>query len=707
MPKITIDGQEVEALEGGTILQAARQAGVEIPVFCYHERLRIAGNCRMCLVEVEGAPKPVASCAMPVAPDMKVHTKSEMAQKAQKGALEFLLAHHPLDCPICDQGGECDLQDITMAYGRGTSRYEEPKRAVADKDMGPLVKTHMTRCIHCTRCVRFVQDVAGIQELGGISRGEDMEITTYLDKVLTTELSGNVIDLCPVGALTSRPYAYKGRPWDLTKTDSIDVMDALGSHIRVDTAYLAVQRILPRLKEEINEEWLGDKTRFACDGLKRQRLDTPYRRTSQGRLEPCTWEEAFDLIAEKVDKTSGNRMAALTGDLVDTESQMVLLDLMRALGSPHTDCRQDGAVADPQCRASYVFNSGLAGVDTADFCLLVNTRLRLEAPLLAARLRRRYGAGGLTLASLGGKLDARQALTMPVEDLGDTPQVIEALLSGSHKLVPQLKKALKPMIIIGQEALTRRDSEVILGKLRLFAEKYNLIKEGWCGFNVLQKGAARVGGLDVGFVPGDAGWDTSLILQGAERGDLDLVYLLGADEIDMTALKKTFVIYQGHHGDQGAHHADVILPGAAYTEKSATYVNTEGRVQRTRRALAPPGDAREDWRILSALAQRVGVPQASYATVEALRDRMVRSKGVFSSLDRLGQNSWGSFGEPDGDLSQEPFTFSQSSYYMTDVISRSSETMAACRREIEEGLKETQGKGIQGTGFQEERASHD
>ncbi len=688
MPKVIIDGQEVEAVEGGTILQTARQAGIEIPVFCYHERLKIAGNCRMCLVEIEGAPKPVASCAMPVAPNMVIHTKSEVAQKAQKGALEFLLAHHPLDCPICDQGGECDLQDITMAYGSGQSRYEEDKRAVPEKNMGPLVKTHMTRCIHCTRCVRFVQDVAGTQELGGISRGEDMEITTYLDQVLTTELSGNVIDLCPVGALTSRPYAFKGRPWDLTKTESIDVMDALGSNIRIDTAYLSVQRILPRLKEDINEEWLADKSRFACDGLKRQRLDTPYKKNSKGHLEPCSWEEAFSLIAEKIKKSSGKRIAALAGDMADVESQMALLDLMRSLGSPHTDCRQDSAISLPSIRSSYVFNSGLHGIDRADFCLLINTNLRREAPLLAARLRRRYGEGGMTVASLGGPVKKRDELTFPVNNLGADPGVLEELLDGSHKTCKALKRAKRPMLIIGQEALSRPDGDVILGKLRLLAEQYNLIKKEWCGFNVLQKAAGRVGGLDCGFVPGDAGWSTNLILKASERGDLDIIYLLGADELDMTSFKKTFVIYQGHHGDRGAMAADVVLPGAAYTEKSATYVNTEGRVQRTRKALSPPGEAREDWKIIISLAKSLG-QALPYKSIEELQDRLVRANSVFNHLDHLTENSWGVFGSPEGMLLNDPFILSDTSYYMSDVISRSSETMARCVQDIEQSKIES------------------
>lgn len=685
MPKVMIDGQEVDAVEGGTILQTARQAGIEIPVFCYHERLKIAGNCRMCLVEVEGIPKPVASCAMPAGPNMVIHTKSDMAKSAQKGALEFLLAHHPLDCPICDQGGECDLQDITMAYGRGGSRYEEDKRAVPEKAMGPLVKTHMTRCIHCTRCVRFVQDVAGTWELGGIHRGEDMEITTYLDQVLTTELSGNVVDLCPVGALTSRPYAFKGRPWDLTKTESIDVMDALGSHIRVDTAYLSVQRILPRLKEEINEEWLADKSRFACDGLKRQRLDRPYCRNKQGRLEPCSWEKAFDVIGDKVRQSSGVRMAALSGDLADCESQIALLDLMRSLGSPHTDCRQDGAYSDPRFRASYVFNSGLQGVDETDFCLLLNTNLRKEAPLLAARLRRRYGEGGLTVASLGGDVPPERSLTFPVEDLGSDPHVLEPLLAGDHKIISKLKKAKKPMIIVGQEALTRGDGAAIMGRVRQICEHYGFVKEDWCGLNILQKAAGRVGGLDVGFVPDEAGWTTSLILKAAERGDLDIVYLLGADEIPHSSLKKAFVIYQGHHGDQGAQHADVILPGAAYTEKRATYVNTEGRVQRTSKALSPPGEAREDWEILVSLAKALG-QDLPYETVSTLRTRLVRANAVFGQLDTLTRQAWGDFGEISVPLSSDPFTLSGGSYYMTDVISRASETMARCVQDIDAGV---------------------
>src|SRR5690348_3102924 len=425
MPKVTIDGQEIEVAPGTTILQACQQAGVEIPHFCYHERLMIAGNCRMCLVEVERSPKPVASCAMPVADGNVIHTQSPIAVKARRGVMEMLLINHPLDCPICDQGGECDLQDQAMAYGFDRGRFEENKRAVRDKDFGPLVATSMNRCIHCTRCIRFLTEIAGVEELGATGRGEAMEITTYIEKALGSELSGNIIDLCPVGALTSKPYSYVARPWELRKTESIDVLDAVGSNIRIDSRGAQILRVLPRLHEDVNEEWISDKTRFAIDGLVRRRLDRPYVRRN-GKLVEAEWQEALDLVADRLNSVPGERIAAIAGDLCDAEAMFALKELLGGLGATSLDCRQNGAKLDGACRASYLFNTTIAGIERADACLLIGTNPRWEAPLVNARLRKRYLGGGFHVAAIGPALD----LTFPVEMLGNDGAVLNALVAG-------------------------------------------------------------------------------------------------------------------------------------------------------------------------------------------------------------------------------------------------------------------------------------
>jgi NADH-quinone oxidoreductase subunit G len=672
MVKLTIDGREIEAEAGSSILQVADFMGIEIPRFCYHERLAVAGNCRMCLVEVEKSPKPVASCAMPVAEGMVVKTDTPMVKKAREGVLEFLLINHPLDCPICDQGGECDLQDETMAYGRGKSRFEENKRAVEDKDFGPIVKGTMTRCIHCTRCIRFITDVAGVPELGATGRGEHMEVGTYVEAALTSELSGNIVDLCPVGALTNRPYAYTARSWELRKTESIDVLDALGSAIRIDARGNQVMRILPGTNEEINEEWLGDKSRNSCDGLTRQRLDRPYVRNKKGKLEAASWGDALKAVAAKLTKTSGNKIAAIAGDLADAEAMVALKDLFGKLGSTNLDCRQDGAkIGGP--RVSYLFNSGIAGIDEADALLLIGTNPRIEAPVLNARIRKRFLKGGFKIGVVGPKAD----YTYRHEHFGDEPKVLEAIASGKHAFAKILKEAKRPMIIVGQGALARADGDVILGLARKIADKNGAVSEGWNGFNVLHQAAARVGGLDLGFLPGVGGRDVAGILEGAEKGEIEVVYLLGADEIDMNRLGKAFVIYQGHHGDAGAHRADVVLPGAAYTEKDATYVNTEGRVQRTSLAVFPPGDAKEDWKILRALAETCG-HTPSYDTLAQIRDRLAAAHTVFGSLDTLIPSPWEEFGATGDVAGDAKLDTTIANYYMTDPISRASTTMAEC-----------------------------
>jgi len=675
MPKLTIDGTEIEVADGMTVLQACEEAGVEIPRFCYHERLSVAGNCRMCLVEMERSPKPVASCAMPVGEGMVIRTNTPLVRKAREGVMEFLLINHPLDCPICDQGGECDLQDQAMAYGTGRSRYHENKRAVRDKELGPLVKTQMTRCIHCTRCIRFATEVAGIEELGATGRGETMEVGTYVEKALTSELSANIIDLCPVGALTSRPYAFAARPWELTKTESVDVMDAVGSNIRVDSRGGEVMRVLPVLNEDINEEWISDKTRYACDGLKRQRLDRPYVR-QDGVLKPASWPAAFAAVADRVKAVDGDRIAAIAGDLADCESMCALKDLMAVLGSPHLDCRQDGAAIDPAVRAGYLFNTTIAGIEQADACLLIGTNPRWEAALINARLRKRWLLGGFPVGVVGPRVD----LTYDTEYLGAGPQTLAEIAGGTHPFCETLKAAERPMLIVGAGALARPDGAAVLGAARRIADACGMVKDGWNGFNVLHTAAGRVGGLDVGFVPGAGGRGVAGILDGASSGAVDTVFLLGADEIDTAKLGRAFVVYIGHHGDRGAHRADVILPGAAYTEKNATYVNTEGRVQRAWRAVFPPGDAREDWTILRALSDSLG-RTLPYDDIAALRRRMAEIRPGFAEVGMIAPAPWRGFGA-DGPMSGDAFVSPVENFYMTDPISRASETMADCARAI-------------------------
>jgi NADH-quinone oxidoreductase subunit G len=666
MPKLTIDGIEVEVPNGSTILQAAEAAGVEIPRFCYHDRLSIAGNCRMCLVEVEKTPpKPIASCAYPVAEGMVVHTDTPMVRNGRRGVMEFLLINHPLDCPICDQGGECDLQDQAMGYGMDHSRYAENKRAVKDKDLGPLVKTVMTRCIHCTRCIRFITEVAGVPDLGATARGEHMEVGTYVEKALGSELSANIIDLCPVGALTSKPYAFVARPWELVKTDSIDALDAVGCNIRVDVRGPEVLRILPRLNEDVNEEWLGDKSRFSLDGLKRRRLDRPWVRRD-GTLRAATWTEAFAAIAEKLQGVKGDRIGAVAGDLCDAESMLALKDLMVALGSTNLDCRQDGARLDVSRRDFYCFNTSIAGIEEADALLIIGSNPRREAPVLNARIRKAWLNSGMKIGLIGSESD----LTYPVTHLGTGPTALRD--AGAI-----LADAKKPMIILGQGALARPDGSAVLAAAWRVAAQSGALTAEWHGFNVLHTAAARVGGLDLAFVPGAGGKNLDAML----AGGVDVLWLLGADEFDTSRIgANTFVVYQGHHGDAGAACADVILPGAAYTEKPGIYVNTEGRVQRGYQALYPPGEAREDWKILRAFSDIVG-HRLPYDTIDALRARLETVNPVFGRIGYLPRFGCSDHSGPAGDpaaVSDAAFVSTISNYYQTDPISRSSPTMAAC-----------------------------
>jgi NADH-quinone oxidoreductase subunit G len=675
MPKLTIDGVEIEVEPGTSVLQACERLGIEVPRFCFHDKLSVPANCRMCLVEMEKAPKPIASCAMPAGDGMVIRTNTDVVRDARRGIMEFLLINHPLDCPICDQGGECDLQDQAVAYGFDRGRYTEGKRAVTDKYLGPLIETFMTRCIQCTRCIRFIDEIAGVPVLGGVNRGEHMEITTYVEQAIASELSGNLIDVCPVGALTSKPYAFSARPWELRKTETVDVLDAIGSNIRIDARGGEVMRVLPRLNEDVNEEWISDKTRFAVDGLKRRRIDRPYVRRD-GKLQPASWAEAFQAIAAKAKGLDGQRMAAIAGDTVDAEAMVALKDLMTAFGSPNLDCRQDGAKLPAGPRGAYLFNSGIAGIEQADVILLVGTNPRSEAAIVNARIRKRWLRNGLTVGVVGPDVD----LTYRTRHLGAGPETLAAIADGTDGFAEVLRNAKAPLLIVGQGALTREDGAQVLAACRRIAETFGLVRDGWNGFNVLHTAAARVGGLDLGFLPGPGGRDVAGILDGAGKGEIDFVWLLAADEIDTGRLGKAFVVYQGHHGDRGAHRADVVLPGAAYTEKNATYVNTEGRVQQARMAVFPPGEAREDWKILRAASDVLG-RKLPYDSLREVRQRLVAVNPVFGTPDVQAAGEWGTFGA-EGAMGPAPFVSAVENFYMTDPITRASETMAQCIDEI-------------------------
>ncbi len=668
MPKLTIDGQEVEVPAGSTVLQACEAAGREIPVFCFHPRLNIAGNCRMCLVEMEKSPKPIASCAMPAGDGMVIRTDTPMVHKARKGVLEMLLINHPLDCPICDEGGECELQDLTLFYGPDRSRFKENKRAVTDKYLGPLISTHMTRCIHCTRCIRFIDEVAGVSELGACHRGEHMEITTWIERALTSELSGNIIDLCPVGALNSKPYEYRARSWELRKTESIDVMDAVGSNIRVDARGNEVMRVIPRLHEGINEEWISDKTRFAYDGLKKRRLDVPFAKRD-GRLEQATWRDAFALIKERLQGVSGERIGFVVGDLVDCETMVLVKELAAALGSPHVDCRQDGALLGGGARGEYLFNTTIAGIEEADACLIIGSNPRHEAPLVNARLRKRHRQGGFRVGRIGAAFD----LTYPVTELGAGAQTLAELAQGRHSFAEVLERAERPMLILGQGPLARPDGAAALAVASSVAQRFGMIGDGWNGFNILHTAAARVGGLDLGLVPKDGGKTAAEMVA---PGALDLVFLIGADEIDVSGLSGTFTVYLGTHGDRGVHAADVILPGAAYTEKHGTYVNTEGRPQRAKLAVFPPGEAKEDWRILRALAAALDLG-IDLDTLAQVRRRMVEIAPHLARIDEIVPAPFEPFGSA-GEMAAEPFVSCTADFYLTNPIARASSVMREC-----------------------------
>ncbi|MCG7393924.1 NADH-quinone oxidoreductase subunit NuoG [Microvirga sp. ACRRW] len=679
MAKIIVDGVEVDVPAEYTLLQAAEAAGAEVPRFCYHERLSIAGNCRMCLVEVKGAPKPVASCAWgvrdcrpgPNGEPPEISTKSPTVKKAREGVMEFLLINHPLDCPICDQGGQCDLQDQAMAYGVDTSRYHENKRAVTDKYLGPLVKTSMNRCIHCTRCVRFTAEVAGVPDMGAIWRGEDMEITSYLEKALGSELQANIADLCPVGALTHKPEAFHFRPWELTKTDSVDVMDAVGSSIRVDSRGREVMRILPRVNEAVNEEWITDKTRQIVDGLRLQRLDRPFVREN-GRLRPASWQEAFSTIASKVKGTDAKKIGAIVGDLAAVEEMFALKLLMQSLGVANVDARQDGTALSPAYgRGSYLFNTTIPGIEDADAILIVGSNPRFEASLVNVRIRKRWRVAPPPIAMIGENVD----LTYPCEYLGAGAETLAELASGRHSFLEKLKGAERPLIIVGQGALARPDGLAILSAVAKLARDVNAVKDGWNGFSVLHTAASRVGALDLGLVPGEGG----LTAQQMASGGVEVLFNLGADEIEIAP--GAFVIYQGTHGDRGAHRADVILPAAAYTEKSGTYVNTEGRVQLANRAAFAPGEAREDWAILRALSEVLG-HRLPFDSLNALRAKLYAAHPHFAAIDTVqpadGAAAVQALAGLGGTPGREAFTSPVNDFYLTNPIARASGVMAEC-----------------------------
>ncbi|KAJ6638427.1 NADH-ubiquinone oxidoreductase 75 kDa subunit, mitochondrial [Pseudolycoriella hygida] len=670
--EVFVDDQSVFVDPGTTVLQAAAQIGVEIPRFCYHERLAVAGNCRMCLVEVEKSPKPVAACAMPVMKGWRIKTNSDMTRKAREGVMEFLLMNHPLDCPICDQGGECDLQDQAMAFGSDRSRFTDinytGKRAVEDKDIGPLVKTIMTRCIHCTRCIRFASEIAGVDDFGTTGRGNDMQVGTYVEKMLLSELSGNIIDLCPVGALTNKPYSFVARPWEIRRIDSIDVLDAIGSNISVSTRTGEVLRILPRENEDINEEWLADKSRFACDGLKRQRLIAPMLRMPNGELQPVEWESVLIAVAKNLQK-AGSSVAGIAGSLADVESMIALKDVLETLGSKAVATETKLPKQTLGKRSTYIMNTPIADIEESDFVLLIGTNPRYEAPLLNTRIRKGYVHNETDVALIGSQVD----LSYKYDYIGDDASVINEVVSGRHPVSKRLSSAKKPVIIVGSDQLARPDGAAILSSLHSYANK--LEKDGWKVFNVLQRNASQVGAMDIGYQPG-----AEEVLASKPK----VLFLLGADGPSISRdniPKDCFVIYQGHHGDAGAAIADAILPGAAYTEKQATYVNAEGRAQQTLVAVTPPGLAREDWKILRALSEVLGKP-LKYDNLDEIRARIEKIAPHLTNYGkRDGSDTSKDKIEASGHIQSSKIDIKQKhliDYFMTDPISRSSPTMAKC-----------------------------
>ncbi|NWZ89955.1 NDUS1 oxidoreductase, partial [Nesospiza acunhae] len=685
--EVFVDGHPVLVNPGTTVLQACEKAGVQIPRFCYHDRLSVAGNCRMCLVEIEKAPKPVAACAMPVMKGWNILTNSEKSRKAREGVMEFLLANHPLDCPICDQGGECDLQDQSMMFGSDRSRFRESKRAVEDKNIGPLVKTIMTRCIQCTRCIRFASEVAGVDDLGTTGRGNDMQVGTYVEKMFMSELSGNIIDICPVGALTSKPYAFTARPWETRKVESIDVLDAVGSNIVVSTRTGEVMRILPRLHEDINEEWISDKTRFAYDGLKRQRLTQPMVKNEKGVFVYASWEDVLPRVAGVLQSVEGKDIAAVVGGLVDAEALIALKDLLNRLNCD-TLCTEEifpTAGAGTDLRSNYMLNTKIAGVEEADVLLLVGTNPRFEAPLFNARIRKSWLHNDLQVALVGSPVD----LTYRYEHLGESPQILQEIASGKHAFSKVLDNAKKPMVVVGSTALQRSDGAAILAAVSTIAQNSRATSSAgadWKVMNILHRVASQVAALDLGFKPG---------VEAIRKSAPKVLYLLGADAGAITRQdlpEYCFIIYQGHHGDVGAPMADIILPGAAYTEKAATYVNTEGRAQQTRVAVTPPGMAREDWKIIRAVSELAGLT-LPYENLDEIRKRLEEVSPNLVRYDDVEEANYFIQANELAKLAKQqlladplvPPQLTIKDFYMTDSISRASQTMAKCVKAVVEG----------------------
>ena len=676
MPKLTINNNEIEVENGLTVMQACTQAGIEIPHFCFHKKLKIAGNCRMCLVEMERSPKPIASCAMQVSEGMVIHTDTPLVKNAREGVMEFLLINHPLDCPICDQGGECDLQDQAFKYGKGKNRYHENKRAVKDKNLGPLVKTHMTRCIHCTRCIRFATDVAGVPEIGAINRGENMEIVSYLEKTLTSEMSGNIIDLCPVGALTSKPYAFKARNWEMQKTASIDVMDAMGSNIRVDSRGGEVMRILPRENEQINEEWISDKARFSYDGLRVQRLDTPYIRRND-KLEKASWEQALEFIKDKFSKIEKDKIAAIAGTTASCESMFALKKLLSLIGSNKIDANQFGYKLDTSSRGNYLFNTTIANIEKADLCLMIGANPKQVAPVLNSRIGRMVREATMQVARIGEQDDQ----TYPIQELGADINILQDILKGNHEFANQLKNAKYPMLIMGDAALSRSDSMAIISLVHEIVEKYQLMRTDWQGFNILHNHASIVGALDLGFVYGKAGCGTADILNMTQNNEVQMLYLLAADDIDIRNIgKDCFVVYQGHHGDASANRADVILPEAAYTEQDGMFVNLEGRVQYAKAAVSPLGKAKQSSDIIIQLANQLQY-SLEMNNLKDIRRIIAEENKIFDNINQIIPSDFVQF-RSDIALSDEKLSKIKINYYMTDSISKASVTMAKCAKAL-------------------------
>ena len=662
MPKLKVNDIEVEVEDGLTVLQACEKAGAEIPRFCYHEKLSIAGNCRMCLVEMEKSPKPIASCAMPAAEGMNIKTNTAFVEKARKGVMEFLLANHPLDCPVCDQGGECDLQDQSMFYGVDKSRFKENKRSVPEKYMGPLIKTQMTRCIHCTRCVRFATEVAGVSELGAIGRGEDMQITTYLEQSMQSELSANVIDLCPVGALTSKPYVFEARPWELKKTETVDVMDAVGSNVRVDTYDWEVKRVLPLINEDINEEWISDKTRYACDGLLNQRLDTPFIKYN-GKFEKASWDEVFKIIKSKFENSSKEKICGFVGDLTNMETGYIFKEFFdRTLSNHNYDSRSDNRYVDVKERENYIFNSSINGIEDADLIFLIGSNPRYEATILNARIRKAFVNNNTKIISLNDVGD----LTYPYESLDGQTQSIKNIFEGSDEISKKILDAKHPMIIIGESLLKLNPANYLFNLIKDFLNKNNKFTDNWNPLNILCCDASTVGNFDLGIINNDIN-----LIKDLKSNKFEIVYLVGQDNLEFDK-KDEFIIYQGSHGDKGAEIADIILPGAAYTEQDGHFTNLEGKIQKAYKASYPPGDAKEDWQIINELAEVMN-NRKLFNDKDELESSMFnflklqKEKEIIDSKEQLNSN-----------FQNEKLNIQVKDYYFSNVIARSSKTMIEC-----------------------------